>query len=168
MTTAVADLADQRRTVSARTSSAFAWIWRSIVSRTLLARRLGLGLDDVERAAERVLHDRLASGLAGERPFERPLEPFEALVVEARVAEDLRGDRPLRVVAELLRIEPEPGEAELLEVLGLARIGLPRDVDEAARAVGRASDRATAGSRPSSFPAASVRSRASSTCRGFA
>ena len=78
--------------------------------RTLRPGRLGLGLDDVERAPERVLDDRLAPGLAGERALERALESLEALVVEPRVAEHLRRDRALRVVAKLLGIEAEPGE----------------------------------------------------------
>ena len=97
--------------------------------------RLGLGLHDVERAPKRVLHDRLAPGLAGERALERVLESLQALVVEPRVAEHLRGDRTLRVVAKLLGIEPEPGEVQRLEVLRLSRVGLSRNVDEASRAV---------------------------------
>ena len=99
--------------------------------------RLGLRLDDIEGAAERILHDRLATRLACKSALERSLEALQPLVVEARVAEDLRRDGALRVVAKLLRVEPEPGVAELLELLGLARIGLPRDVDEPARAVGQ-------------------------------
>ena len=99
--------------------------------------RLGLRLDDIEGAAERILHDRLATRLACKSALERSLEPLQPLVVEARVAEDLRRDGALRVVAKLLRVEPETGVAELLELLGLARIRLPRDVDEAVRAVGQ-------------------------------
>ena len=103
----------------------------------VLARGLLLRLDDVESAAERILDDRLTARLARECPLERPLQPFETLVVEAGKAEDLGRDRSLRVEAELLRIEPETGVAELLELLGLARIRLPLDVHEASRAVGQ-------------------------------
>jgi hypothetical protein len=99
------------------------------------AGRLGLRLDDVERPPERVLHDRLAARLPAQRALERALEPLQADVVEPGVAQDLSCHRPLWVVAKLLGIEAESGEAQSLEVLRLVGIGLPRHVDEAARAV---------------------------------
>src|SRR5206468_3751404 len=92
-------------------------------------------LDDVEGMAEGVLHDRLAPGRPRQRALERALEPLEALVVEPRVADDLRRDRPLRVEAELLGVEAETSEVLRLEDLRLARIGLAGNVDKALRAI---------------------------------
>ena len=137
MTTAVADFADQRRTVVGKNLLGVRLDLTVDREPHVLARGLLLRLDDVESAAERILDDRLTARLARECPLERPLQPFETLVVEAGEAEDLGRDRSLRVEAELLRIEPETGVAELLELLGLARIRLPLDVHEASRAVGQ-------------------------------
>jgi hypothetical protein len=58
------------------------------------------------------------------------------VVVDARVAEDLRGDPVLRVEAALLRIEPESRDVQALEALGASGIRLPLDVDEPMRPVG--------------------------------
>ena len=66
--------------------------------------------DDVDRAAERILDDRLEAGPARERLVERPLEPVEAVVVRAGEAEDVRGDCALRIRAQLLGVETEPGD----------------------------------------------------------
>ena len=134
-TTAVAARAPQRRTVSWSTSSAFAWISRSIVSRTLLPGVSGFVSTTSSARPNGSFTIVWLPGLPGERPVERALEPLEALVVEARVAEHLRGDRPLRVEAQLLRVEAEAGEVERLQDLRLARVRLARDVDEAPRAV---------------------------------
>ena len=97
---------------------------------------LGRRADDVERAAEGILDDRLPARLAGELLVERELEAAEAVVVEARVAEQLRGDRPLRVGAPLLRVRGEPGQVEPRQLRRRHRIGLARDVDEAVPPVG--------------------------------
>src|SRR5207244_869482 len=51
----------------------------------------------------------------GELAVERELEPGEAAVVDARIAEHLRCERALRVEAPLLRIEPEPGQVLTLQ-----------------------------------------------------
>ncbi len=99
--------------------------------RHVLAGPLGPRGDDVDRAAERILDDRLEAGPARERLVERALEPVEAVVVRAGEAEDVRGDRALRIGAQLLRVEPEPGDLALVQRLGLGGIGLAGDVDEA-------------------------------------
>ena len=75
--------------------------------------------DDIDRAPERVLHDRLAPGPATEVAVERELEACEPAVVQARVPEHLRGDTALRVAAALLGIEPEPGHVLPLELRGV-------------------------------------------------
>ena len=64
-------------------------------------------VDHVDRVPERVDHPGLAAGLSRERLVELQLEPREALVVDARVAEDVRRDRALRIEAPLLGIEAE-------------------------------------------------------------
>ena len=97
--------------------------------------RLLLRRDDVERAPERVLDDRLASGPSGEHRLERPLEPLEALVVEARVPDHLCTDGTLWVVAQLFRIEADPGVLLPREALGLDRVGLSLQEDEPARPI---------------------------------
>ena len=99
--------------------------------RHVLAGALGPRGDDVDRAAERILDDRLEAGPARERLVERALEPVEAVVVRTGEAEDVRGDRALRIGAQLLRVEPEPGDLALVQRLRLGRIGLAGDVDEA-------------------------------------
>ena len=57
----------------------------------VVARPLGLDLDDVDRAADRVADDRLAARPADELAVEALLEPVETVVVDAREAEHLRG-----------------------------------------------------------------------------
>ena len=109
----------------------------------VVARPLRLRRDHVDHAAARIADRRLAAGLADERLVERALEPFEAVVVDPRVAEHLRGDAALRVVAQLLGVEPEPGQVELLQRRRLRRVGLPLDVDEVVRAVGERPGRAS-------------------------
>jgi hypothetical protein len=101
----------------------------------VLARRLGLRLDHVERSAERILDDGLASGRPGERLLQRALQALEADVVESGIPEDLRGDRALRIETKLLRIEAEAGVLELLQLLGLSRIRLALEVHEPTGAV---------------------------------
>ena len=86
----------------------------------------------VEDVSERVDHAALAPGLPGDRPVELQLEPGEPAVVEAGVAEDVRGDRALRIETALLRVEAEACEAALFEQRGLCRLRLALDVDEAA------------------------------------
>jgi len=85
---------------------------------------------------EGIPDERLASGLSRERPVQRELEAREPMVVDARVAEYLRGDRVLRVEAAFLRIETEPRDVEALQPRRSRRIGLAFDVDEAVRPVG--------------------------------
>src|SRR6185295_18396840 len=87
--------------------------------------------DDVDRPPERVAHDRLLAGLASEVAIEPELQPGEAVVVDARVAEHLRPDGVLRVEAPLLGIEVDAGEAAPLKRGRALRVGLPLDVDEA-------------------------------------
>ena len=67
---------------------------------------------------------------------ERELEPGEAAIVDARVAEHLRRERALRVEAALLRIEAEAGQVLALQNRRPRGVGLALDVDEAQRAVG--------------------------------
>ena len=73
---------------------------------------LGRRADHVDRLAAAVAHDRLLAraGPTSLRSY-CDLEPAEALVVDARVADHLRADAALRVRAPLLRIEAEAGEA---------------------------------------------------------
>ena len=71
--------------------------------------------NDVEHAAQRVLHDRLLAGMAGQEPVEPELDAREAPVVDACVSQHLRGDGVLRIETTLLRIEAEPRETELLQ-----------------------------------------------------
>ena len=92
----------------------------------------GLGANHVERAAERIAGDHLAAVTPAERLLERELEPGQAFVVDACEAEDVRTHGALRVDPALLRVEPEPLEAPLLEQSRPLGIGLPRQVDEAA------------------------------------
>ena len=99
--------------------------------RHVLAGSLGPRGDDVDRAAERVLDDRLEAGLARERLVERALEPVEAVVVRPGEPEHVRGDGTLRIRAQLLRVEPEPRNLALVQSRGLGGIGLAGDVDEA-------------------------------------
>ena len=66
--------------------------------------------------ADGVLDDRLAPGPARELLVERELEPREAVVVDARVAEHLRRDRALRIEAPLLRVEAEARQVPLLQL----------------------------------------------------
>ena len=94
------------------------------------------GRDHVDDAAGRVGDRRLAARLADQLLVERALEAFEAVVVDPGVAEHVRRDSPLRVVAELFGVVAEPGEPQLLERGGLRRVGLPLHVDEVARPVG--------------------------------
>ena len=83
----------------------------------------------------RIANDRLRPGSAGEVPVEAELEAGEAVVVDARVAEDLGGHGVLRVGPALLGIEAEAGYLLRLQNGRLCRVGLPRDVDKAAGAV---------------------------------
>src|SRR5207248_5810056 len=87
--------------------------------------------DDVDRAAERIAHDRLLAGPSGEVVLEAELQTRQPLVVDARVSEHLRGDGVLRVAAPLLRVEAEPGESAALERGRSGGVGLALDVDEA-------------------------------------
>ena len=75
---------------------------------------LGLGGHRVDHLAGGVLHDPLSPRPPGEDAVEREFEPGEAVVVEARVAQHLRGEGALRVEPALLRIEPEPCEVPSL------------------------------------------------------
>ena len=65
---------------------------------------------DRDRPADRIAHDRLAARRAGELRVELELEPGEALVVDAGVAEHLRRERTLRIRAALLAVEVEARE----------------------------------------------------------
>ena len=67
--------------------------------------------DGVDRLAGGVLDDPLAAGPAGQLAVERELEPGEAAVVDARVAEHLRGERELRVEAPLLAVGVDPRQS---------------------------------------------------------
>src|SRR6185503_8530527 len=98
---------------------------------------LRLGDDRVDRLARGVLDDALATGPPGELLVERELEAGQAVVVDARVPDQLRGERELRVEAALLRIEPEARQTPFLELRRLRRVGLALDVDEAVRPVGQ-------------------------------
>ena len=102
----------------------------------VVAGPLRLRRDHVDHTAGRIADGRLAAGLADERLVERALEPFEAVVVDPGVAEHVRSDAALRVVAQLLGVEPEPGQVQLLQRRRLRGVGLPLDVDEVARLVG--------------------------------
>ena len=87
------------------------------------ARLLRRRADHVDRAPERVADDRLLARAAAEVALEPELEPGEAVVVDARVAEHLCGDRVLRIAPPLLRVEVEAGEPAPLErgrALGIA------------------------------------------------
>src|SRR5205814_4596877 len=95
----------------------------------------------VEHVAERVAHERLVAGSSRERLVERELEAGKSVVVDTRVAEDLRRDRVLRVEATLLGIETQTGDVPRLELRGSRRVGLALDVDEAVRPVGRSEER---------------------------
>ena len=96
---------------------------------------LGLRGDDVDRSAEWILDDRFEARPARERLVERALEPVEAVVVGAGETEDVRGNRPLRICAQLLGVEAEPGDLPLAQLLGLGRVGFACDVDESLRPV---------------------------------
>ena len=100
------------------------------------ARPFRPGGDDLDRAAERVANDRLAAGAPRQGLVERPLEPFEAPVVDAGVAEDVCADPALWVGPQLLDVEPEPRDLLPLELRRLERVGLAEHVDEPCRAVG--------------------------------
>jgi hypothetical protein len=94
-------------------------------------------VQDIERAAERVADDGLAPWAPGKCPVQRQLEPGQALVVDTRVPEDMSADRPLRIHAPLLRVEPETLDRLSLQRVGTLRVGLARHVDEATRLVGQ-------------------------------
>ena len=68
---------------------------------------------------------------------EPELEPCEAVVVRARVADDLRRDLVERIDALLLVREAEAEDARLLQDRRALGVGLALDVDEAVRAVGQ-------------------------------
>ena len=57
------------------------------------------------------------------------------MVVRAGEAEHVRGDLPLRIGSQLLRVEPDPRQIALREGVGLDGVGLPGDVDEPLRAI---------------------------------
>src|SRR5581483_10872600 len=90
------------------------------------------------RAADRVAHDRLASRPPGEALVVGELEALEPGVVDSRVADHLRRDRSLRIGPSLLRIEADPGQVSLRELLRLRGIGEPLQVDEPAAPVEQA------------------------------
>src|SRR5207253_4041069 len=92
--------------------------------------------DDVDRAPERVLDERLAPGPTAEPAVELELEPGKPGVVETGESEHLRAHAALGVAAALLRIEAQARDLAALEQRRACRIGLPRDVDEPVRAVG--------------------------------
>ena len=102
----------------------------------VVARSLRPVGDHVDHAAGRIRHRRLAARPAAQRSVEGALEPLEPLVVEARVAEHVRGHPSLRVVAELLGVEAEAGELQPLQLGGLGRVGLALHVDEVTGTVG--------------------------------
>ena len=131
-TIAVASFAPQCATVRRSTCSAFCWIvWSSVRTRSLPS-LLRPRLEDVDRRPARILDDRLLPGLAAQRLVVAELEPFEALVVDAGEADDLRRDALQRVDALLLGIGADAEElAASSELLRLRRVGLARDVDEA-------------------------------------
>ena len=91
--------------------------------------------DHVDRAAERVLDDRLGPRPPGEHAVEPELEPRQAAVVDSRVAQHLGRHSALRIGSPLFGIEAETGQVALLERRSLHRVGLALDVDEAARAL---------------------------------
>src|SRR5206468_2603555 len=102
----------------------------------VLARCARLRVDDLERAPERVLDDRLLAARPGQRLVELELETGQALVVHARIAEHGRPHALLRILPVLLRIEAEPGNVLVLEGLCQTRVRLALHIDEPARAVG--------------------------------
>ena len=83
----------------------------------------------------RVAHDRPQAVLAGQLAVERELEAGEAVVVDARVADDLRADVAQGVLPPLLGDEPEPGNRLLAQAVGLPCVRLAGQVHESARAV---------------------------------
>src|SRR5581483_967221 len=96
----------------------------------VLARLRRLHALDVDRVAEGVAEDRLLAGRAGELRVELELEPGEAVVVDARVPEHLRGDGCLRIRAALLAVEVEARQISLREQARLVGRRLPFDVRE--------------------------------------
>jgi hypothetical protein len=94
-----------------------------------------LRLEHVQGPAERVADDRLLAGRARKLLVELELDAGQSSVVEAGIAEHLRGDGLLRIDAALLGVEAQPDDLLRLEGLGLLPIGLPSHVDEAARTI---------------------------------
>ena len=88
--------------------------------------------DHVDRATERVAHDRLLPGLAGELFVVLDLEAAEPLVVGPRETDDLRAHRALRVGAPLFGVAVHADEVAVEELRGCFRVCEPLDVDEAA------------------------------------
>src|SRR5205823_4661712 len=74
--------------------------------------------------------DRLLAGDAGELLIELELEAGEPVVVDACVAQHLRGDGRLRIRAPLLAVEVEPGQLALGEQACRVRRRLALDVPE--------------------------------------
>ena len=131
--------------------ASFACHWRTVCCEHLLGVRLdvavereedvaavagGALLHRVHGLAERVAHDRRATRRPRQLLVQLELEPSEAGVVGARVAEHRRRDRALRIDAPLVGLEREARQVPLRERRRTPRRRLPLDVDEPAAAVG--------------------------------
>src|SRR5207237_683975 len=90
---------------------------------------------DVDRAARRVLDDRLVTGSSRELAIEPELESGKTAVVDADVPQYLRCDGPLWIRTPFLGVEPESPELQLLESGCAIRVGLAIEVDESVRPV---------------------------------
>ena len=103
----------------------------------VLPRVCGLRVEDIDHLPGGIANDSLAARLPRELALELELETGEAMIVRARVADDLRPDLAQRVDALFLGDEAEPREPQLLQLLGPNRIGLAHEVHEAVRAIGQ-------------------------------
>src|SRR5207247_2470901 len=105
------------------------WVQREedAVSVTLRSRA-----ENIQRAPEWILDDRLPAGAARQHPVEPELHAGQPSVVDAGIAEHLCGDAVLRVDAPLLGVEAEPREADLLQGCRAGGIRLTLDIEEAA------------------------------------
>ena len=119
-TIAVAFFACHSLTVCSSTCSAFAWMWLSSVRKTSRPFARRALLDRVDGLAERVPHHRRRARRALQLRVQLELEPGEAGVVGARVAEHRRRDGSLRIDALLIRLEREARRGGASELAGEA------------------------------------------------